>query len=57
MTRAQHTLNHNYSQAPHPQTHNTPYHLSLRTTPIQHYIKQHWQYVENDPVLSQIWPN
>ena len=37
MTRPQHTLNHNYSQAPHPQTHNTPYHLSFRTTPIQHH--------------------
>ena len=32
-----------------------PYNPDL--TPLHHILKQHWQYIENDPVLSQIWPN
>ena len=32
-----------------------PYNPDL--TPLPHILKQHWQYIENDPVLSQIWPN
>jgi hypothetical protein len=32
-----------------------PYHPEL--SPLPHILKQHWQYIENDPVLSQIWPN
>ena len=25
--------------------------------PLPYILKQHWQYIENNPVLSQIWPN
>ena len=32
-----------------------PYNPDL--SPLPHILKQHWQYIENDPVLSQIWPN
>ena len=32
-----------------------PYNPDL--TPLPHILKRHWQYIENDPVLSQIWPN
>jgi hypothetical protein len=32
-----------------------PYHPEL--SPLPHILKQHWQYIENHPVLSQIWPN
>ena len=32
-----------------------PYNPDL--TPLPCILKQHWQYIENDPVLSQIWPN
>ena len=32
-----------------------PYNPDL--TPLPHILKQHWQCIENDPVLSQIWPN
>ena len=32
-----------------------PYNPDL--APLPHILKQHWQYIENDPVLSQIWPN
>jgi hypothetical protein len=32
-----------------------PYNPDL--TPLPHILKQHWQYIENDPILTQIWPN
>lgn len=32
-----------------------PYNPDL--TQLPHILKQHWHYIENDPVLSQIWPN
>ena len=32
-----------------------PYNPDL--APLHHILKQHWQYIENDPVLAQIWPN
>ena len=31
-----------------------PYNPDL--TPLPHILNQHWHYIENDPVLSQIWP-
>ena len=32
-----------------------PYNPDL--APLPYILKQHWQYIENDPVLSQIWPS
>ena len=32
-----------------------PYNPDLKQIPC--ILTQHWQYIENDPVLSQIWPN
>ena len=32
-----------------------PYNPDL--SPLPHILKQHWQHLENDPVLSQIWAN
>ena len=32
-----------------------PYNPNL--APLHHILTQHWYYIENDPVLSQIWPN
>ncbi len=31
-----------------------PYNPDL--TPLPHILNQHWHYIENDPVLSQVWP-
>ena len=40
---------------PHTLSFVIPYNPDL--TPLPHNLKHHWQYIENDPVLSQIWPN
>ena len=32
-----------------------PYNPDL--PPLPYILKQHWQYIENDSVLSQLWPN
>ena len=32
-----------------------PYNPDLAN--LSNILKQHWHYIENDPVLSQIWPN
>ncbi len=32
-----------------------PYNPDL--VPLHHILKQHWQYIENNHVLAQIWPN